>query len=353
LNISTIVQNLSTQSSSVGRVKSAAHQIVAAGEGVVTEIGELSSLTQETASSIDQMGASLEDIHRQVQASVQGSQQVLTVAQKGTEQVNYLTTEMHAINTQMETASEAILRLQNQSTKIGEILDVIENVVDQTNLLALNASIIAAQAGAHGRAFAVVADEVKALANQTGQSVNEISQFIRTIQAALTETVNAIGTSANSVITGLSISEQTEQILKEIATGAEQSSQLIATTEQNVQQHTRASQYVQQAIANVVRKLQEISTLTQAQQAQSATITEETEQLTTISEENQVATEQQSSAAKQIVGTMTEMSSTVQQNADHAKQLAELAADLAAQAHKFVELVEQFTVKEQARKVEF
>jgi methyl-accepting chemotaxis protein len=352
-NISTIVQSLTTQSSSLGQVKSAAQHIAASGEHVVKEVDELSSLTQETASSIDQMGTSLEDIHRQVQSSVQVSQQVFAVAREGTEQVNYLTTEMHEINKQMGTASEAVLRLQNQSKKIGEILDVIQNVVDQTNLLALNASIIAAQAGTHGRAFAVVADEVKALANQTGQSVSEISQFIRAIQTELTETVDAIGTSANSVITGLSISEQTEQILKEIATGAEQSSQLITTTEQHVQQHTRASQHVQQAVANVMHKLQEISTLTKDQQAQSANITEETEQLTIISEEIQVATEQQSAVAHQIVSTMTEMSSTVQQNADHAKQLAELAGTLSSQARKFVELVEQFTVKNQTHKVEF
>lgn len=347
-NISTIVQNLSTQSLSLGQVKSASQHIVASGEGVVREIGELSSLTQETAFSIDQMGASFEDIHRQVQSSVQVSQQVLAVAREGTEQVKHLTTEMHAINQQMQTASEAILRLQRQSEKIGEILDVIQNVVHQTSLLALNASIIAAQAGKQGQAFSVVADEVKALATQTGQSVNEISQFIQAIEATLTETVNIIKTSANSVVTGLSISEQTGQILKEIATGAEQSSQLITTTEQHVQQHTRASQYVQQAITSVVSKLQEISILTQNQQTQSASITEETEQLTTVSEEIQIATEEQSAVAHQIVGTMAEMASTVQQNADHAHQLAELAASLSSQAGKFVELVEQFTIEEHA-----
>jgi methyl-accepting chemotaxis protein len=345
-NITTIVQNLSTQSSSLTEVKSAAQHIATSGEGVVQEVGELASLTQETASFIDQMGTSLNDIHCQVQSSVRVSQHVLSVARQGTEQVSYLASEMQGINTQMETASETTLRLQSQSQKIGEILDVIHNVVDQTNLLALNASIIAAQAGTHGGAFAVVADEVKALAKQTGQSVNEISQFIKTIQTTLTETVTAIEASANSVMTGLKISGQTGQVLADIAAGAEQSSQLITTTEQHVQQHTRASQDVQQAIANVVQKLEEISILTEKQQTQRANITEETEQLTIVSEEIQIATEQQSAVAHQIVNTMSEMSSSVQQNTDHARQLAQLATDLSTQAHTFVELVEQFTVED-------
>ena len=344
-NITTIVQNLSTQSASLTQVKSAAQQIEASGEGVVQEVNELSSLTQETALFIEQMGTSLEDIHHQVQSSVQVSQHVLSVAHQGTEQVNHLTREMHGIKAQMDTASNAILRLQTQSQKIGEILDVIQHVVDQTNLLALNASIIAAQAGTHGRAFAVVAEEVKALANQTGQSVSEISQFVRTIQATLAEAVTAIEASVPSVTTGLTISEQTGQILLDIAIGAEQSSQIITTTEQHVQQHTRASRDVQQAIANVVRKLQEISILTEHQQIQSANITEETEQLTIVSEEIQIATEQQSSVAHQIVSTMAEMSASVQQNTNHAQQLAQLATDLSTQAHTFVELVEQFTVE--------
>jgi methyl-accepting chemotaxis protein len=345
-NIASIVQNIRNESTSISQVRSAAGDIQAAGRDVVNEVEQVSTFARETGTAIEQMGGSLEDIYHQVQSSAQVSQQVVAVAQKGTTQINQLTTEMHTIHDHMGVASEAILRLQRQSQTIQDILNVIHNVVDQTNMLALNASIIAAQAGEHGRAFGVVADEVKALADQTGQSVKEISQFLKTLQTELTETVNAIGTSAISVETGLQLSEQTEQLLHEMATGVEQSADLITTTEQDVKQHTQASQHVQQAIDGVIEQLRKIRTRAQTQQTQSSTIEAETKQLAAISEEIEQATEQQSTAAHQIVDTMTNMSSAVQENSQHADQLAELAIQLSVQAQELVGLVEQFKIRE-------
>ncbi len=97
----------------------------------------------------------------------------------------------------LEEVSIAVQQLNENSSKIGQILEVISSIADQTNMLALNAAIEAARAGEHGLGFAVVADEVRKLAEQSALSANEIAFLIKQMQANTKKVVDEMNTTKN------------------------------------------------------------------------------------------------------------------------------------------------------------
>jgi len=100
-------------------------------------------------------------------------------------------------------SSEAIGKLSDYSTKIGRILQVIEDIAKKTDLLAINAAIEAANAGEQGRGFAVVAEEVRKLAERTTKATGEIGGIIQDIQAFTSEAVDSMhgsGDAMNKII---------------------------------------------------------------------------------------------------------------------------------------------------------
>jgi len=89
-------------------------------------------------------------------------------------------------------ANMMVQGLAQAAGKIGEVVNLINDIASQTNLLALNATIEAARAGDAGKGFAVVANEVKSLANQTAKATEDIQKQVASIQAETEKAVDAI-----------------------------------------------------------------------------------------------------------------------------------------------------------------
>lgn len=99
---------------------------------------------------------------------------------------------VQTLSDKMQETSAIIIRLDKDSQKVQEVIEVILDISEQTTLLALNAAIEAARAGENGRGFAVVANEVRNLAEKSQSSATEISTILNTLKDATKKAVEAI-----------------------------------------------------------------------------------------------------------------------------------------------------------------
>ncbi len=127
-----------------------------------------------------------------------------------------ITTGMGAIRTAADSSARTIRELDEQTSKIGEIVKMIQTLADQTNMLSLNAAIEAARAGDAGRGFAVVAQEIRVLADRSRAATRQIQDLVSTIQSGTTAAINVIGQSQTEVTRGVETVNGTRGAIEQV-----------------------------------------------------------------------------------------------------------------------------------------
>jgi len=151
------------------------------------------SVFQNTKNKFSEISASIQEMDSlilEVARVIDGTNDNSTEAENVSKKVLY---NMQELTTTIKNTVNAITTLQEHSSEITQVVDVISGISQQTQLLALNASIEAARAGESGRGFAVVAAEISKLALETDSATKSISSAINEIQQQTQATFNFAG----------------------------------------------------------------------------------------------------------------------------------------------------------------
>lgn len=189
--------------------------------------------TRQVATATEEMSATVIEVARNASNMANMAHSADVAAKSGDSSVKKVIERMNGIASSAKQSVQVVAALGNESQKIGNIVQVINDIADQTNLLALNAAIEAARAGEQGRGFAVVADEVRKLAERTTKATKEINEMVSGIQNESKKAVESIEMESAYVEEGVDLTKEAGAALTEITGSINQVNgmiQMIATS---------------------------------------------------------------------------------------------------------------------------
>ncbi|OYU43220.1 MAG: hypothetical protein CFE44_19600 [Burkholderiales bacterium PBB4] len=194
----------------IRKVRHSARALHSAAAEISAASLDLGGRTEAAAASLEEQASAMEEIGSTVATTAERANMAATfavdnsqVAERGGAVFQEVVSTMRNIHT--------------SSTKINDIIGVIDGIAFQTNILALNAAVEAARAGEAGRGFAVVASEVRTLAQRSASAAREIKGLISASVEQVeggTRVVEAAGQTMGEVVVN---ARQINQFLGEIA----------------------------------------------------------------------------------------------------------------------------------------
>jgi methyl-accepting chemotaxis protein len=278
-HLQTTGDSVTTLSRSVDDSSAAIEEMVSSIRLVSDNIGGIADTVNSVSSAIGELAVSISQVAGTAREANTLSLEADTKARDGGKAVERLVESTREIATDISSVVLKMQELGEASARIGNIVEVIDNIADQTNLLALNAAIEAARAGEHGRGFAVVADEVRKLAENSASSTREIGVLVKDIQAKTDEVVRSTTASGTKAESGLQMADLAGRAITDIL----------------------------EAVAEASRLIDQISTAAKEQALGSAAIVNSVEQMNTLMREAARSLDEQNTSNGQMIATITQM----------------------------------------------
>ncbi|MEW5706493.1 MAG: HAMP domain-containing methyl-accepting chemotaxis protein [Actinomycetota bacterium] len=295
--ISELVDRLTLSSNKLKEISAmtamANSQVASAVEQVAQGSSSQSVEVEGILSAVSQVSGIANSVAVNSQKAAEQAGDTYNAAKEGAMAVKKTIAEMDLIKSKVGESTDKIGELRNYSSRIGDIVEVINDIAEQTNLLALNAAIEAARAGEHGKGFAVVADEVRKLAERSAKATGEVAQLIAAVQKGTEETVVSMHSGVQEVESGSSLAYEAGKSLDRIIDAVEETDMVII---------------------EIVSAIQELA-------AKGDQIVNSVESIAAVVSEN-------SASAQEVAASTQEMSSQIEEVVDAVVDLSNMAQEL-------------------------
>ncbi|ENY3836781.1 methyl-accepting chemotaxis protein [Vibrio vulnificus] len=220
--------------------------------------GEILGQTQLLASATEEVSVTTQEVSNSLEFVTQISRASNQAAEDGGKIISEAIGSLEQVAQILNSAAGHISQLEEASSKIDSVMDIINGIAEQTNLLALNAAIEAARAGEQGRGFAVVADEVRSLAVRTVDAVSEITGTIQTMKNESAEVIQYISSSGQTIEKGQQKGHEAMDALKHITAKADEANHQTEIILSSIKELATTSQSMADSMTQISQAMREL-----------------------------------------------------------------------------------------------
>jgi methyl-accepting chemotaxis protein len=229
------------------------------GQRAQAQLAALDGLAGGAGQSLAAVSRSLESLESSSVASQAAAAQAAELAEHAEVVVREAADGIEGVRATVADAKRRVTVLGRRSDDVDQILDFIGEVAGRTNLLSLNASIIATQAGEHGKAFAVVAEQIRELASQISSSTKSIGEIIRAVREDVAGTARIIDTGDELAAGGVALAHKSLGALQEIRAATARGHETAAAIQEALAAHAASARDVGALVASVAENSKALS----------------------------------------------------------------------------------------------